>query len=545
MIFAIAVFTRLYYLSDFKFNPFFQYVYGYTDSYDYYIGAKNFAAGDMLAKSPSNRFSPLYTYFIGLFIKTTGKDLIAFWFFQFAMGALTVSLVFMIALELFNHRAAIFAAILYNFYGPALMYEGVLLRASLLTFLGTLSLYLLIQVLKKPGNLLILATGISISLFIQCRPNVALIFLLLPLLYLSPFDQKTQKLFLKIGGVALVLFFPLLYRSWLVHERFVLFDASGPAALLIGNHPDYPGIGLSKEHEYPGALGMNYGEMLSILLNRLGEQPIEMLGLYVRKLYYLFSSLEPYNNYDFLLFKQFSPLFNTPLSNFSLISSLALTGIIFRTGQRENIKLLYGFIGGISAAIILFYVLTRFRIPMVPYYAICAGYTVDSFMYRLKQSQWIKSVQMLVFGSFLLLLFNIPEFTRGIKQPYHDEINIQIGLNLVSNKRYSQAIEPLNNLLKNNPENIPALSAKALALGKIGERRRATYIYEKLVELEPENAKTHFNLATLYAESNKWKKASIHMKISERLFRQKQQDEWANMASEQINIYANRNKTKY
>ena len=542
LIFVMAALTRAYYLTDYQYNPFFMYVYMHTDSYDYYLGAHNFAAGDLLALSPSNRFSPLYTYFVGLFFKITGQDLIAFWFFQFTMGIFTVLLVYRVALELFNHRAAIFGAILYNFYGPALMYEGVMLRASLLTFLGILSLYLVIQVLKNPRNLLILAAGISISLFIQCRPNVALIFLLLPLLYLAPFDRKNLKLFLQIAGVALIFFIPLLYRGWLVHGKFVLFDASGPAALLIGNHPDYLGIGLSKEHEYPGALSMGYGEMLAVFWDRLAGQPLQMLGLYVRKLFYMFSSLEPYNNYDFLLFKKFSPLLNTPLSNFSLISSLALTGLLFQVGKGKNIKLLYGFMGGITVAIILFYILARFRIPMVPYYAIFAGFTLDTFFFRLKQSQWIKSAQMFLVCSFLILLFNIPEFTRGVRQSYADELNLKIGLNLIANKRYSQAIEPLNDLIKNNPDNRPVLRAQALALWKTRKARKAILVYEKLVDLIPGDAGTHFDLATLYADSENWQKALSHMEFSERLFRKKREPHWADIAREQDKLYTNRNK---
>lgn len=86
--------------------------------------------------------SPIYTYFVGTIYKVCGYSLTSAWIVQFSLGILTVLFIFRTSAELFNLRTAFFAATRYNFYGPAFMYEGVLLRASLLTFLGTLSFHL-------------------------------------------------------------------------------------------------------------------------------------------------------------------------------------------------------------------------------------------------------------------------------------------------------------------------------------------------------------------------------------------------------------------
>jgi Flp pilus assembly protein TadD/4-amino-4-deoxy-L-arabinose transferase-like glycosyltransferase len=535
---TLAVVTRVYYINDFQYNPFSYNIYYHTDSFQFYIGAKNFAAGDNLALSLSNQFSPLYTYFTGFLFKLFGQSLDVVWFMQFAMGAITVALVYLISMELFNSRAAIFSAILYNFYGPALMYEGTMLRASFLAFFGTMSLYLIIQVFKNPRNLLIVAAGVSISLFIQCRPNVALIFLLLPLLYLYPFDRQKLELFIKMGSVAIILFIPLLYRSWLVHGRFVFFDASGPYALLMGNHPGYLGIALSKIHEYPDALKMSYSEMISILLDRLIHHPMDMLALYVRKMFYLFYSSEVYNNYDFLMFRKFSPILNTPLSNFTLISSMALTGIFFKIGKGENIKLLYAFMLGSVVSVLLIFIVARFRVPIVPFFAIFAGYSLDTFLNYLKLNQWIKTVQMFLCFSFLILLFNIPASGAGNKQHLTERINNQTGLNLVFNKRYSQAIEPLNQFLKSNSADIPALKALALAYREVGDKRRSVMAYEKVTYLEPKNAEVHFNLASLYADRKDWEKAVFHMKLAEHHFQREGDPIGLNIAREQIHQFS-------
>lgn len=183
LVLVMAVGTRLFYFLDFQHNILFDQINLSSDSYAIDLGAKSFASGDILAQFPASHVSPLYTYFVGIIYKTGGISLTNVWIVQFSLGILTVLLISLIALELFNARSAIIAATLYNFYGPALMYEGVLLRASFITFLGTLSLYLLIHAQKKPNLFFLSCAGISISLFIQCRPNVVLILFILPLMF--------------------------------------------------------------------------------------------------------------------------------------------------------------------------------------------------------------------------------------------------------------------------------------------------------------------------------------------------------------------------
>lgn len=136
-IFLISIFIRILYFLHFKENPFFYFIHDTSDAINFDIGAQNFSSGDLLASSPNNTYSPLYKYFVGIIYFLTGRNLTVVWGIQLLMGTITVLLVFLVASKLFNNRAALISAILYAFYGPELMYEGILLRASLITFFGS------------------------------------------------------------------------------------------------------------------------------------------------------------------------------------------------------------------------------------------------------------------------------------------------------------------------------------------------------------------------------------------------------------------------
>lgn len=526
LVLLMASLTRFVYFKDFQYNPL---SYGFnvlTDSIHFFIGGQNFASGDILASSPSNRFSPLYSYFLGFLFKLFGSQLNVVWLVQFSLGVLTVLLVYLTSRDLFGLRSAVLASILYNFYGPAIMYEGVVLRASLLTFLGILSLYLILKVLKKPQPFLIFASGLSISLFIQCRPNVALIFAVLPVAYVFPLNRDKLYLVVKIILVAVLFFFPLLIRSWVVHGKFVFFDYSGPVALLIGNSPEYSGWGSTIDYEHPNGLEMEYGEMLSILLDRITEQPLQMLGLYIRKLYYFFSVMEPFSNYDFFWFAKFSPFLNNPLSNLTIISSLVLTGAFFKIGREEKAKPLWAFIIGGLLAILIFSIISRFRVPIVPILAIYAGYTLNIMFGRAEQRQWQVSAKMTLLALFFIILFNIPGLNRETHQKYSGALLIHTGLNLVSNEQYSQAIGPLNQFLKENQNDISALRALALAYSEVGDERRSSLIHQKIFQLSPEDAGSHYNLANIIADNKEWRKAFKHMSLAERYFKDNENIYW-------------------
>lgn len=348
----ISLSIKIVYFLHFKENPFFYFIHDTSDAINFDIGALNFSSGDLLASSPNNNYSPFYKYFIGFIYILVGRNLPVVWAVQLLMGTITLLLIFLITSKLFNNRAAFLSSFLYSFYGPGLMAEGILLRATILSFLGVLSLYLLITLGEKRNFIRILVTGLVISLFIQCRPNVIIVFPLLLFIPPNHFDnKKVIKEAILLSFIVFVFFVPLLIQAKMVHGKFVFFDASGPVAILMGNNPEYPGADYLEEYRYEGDFSLSYSKTISILLQNFIRYPMKMLKLYLRKTYYFFNSYEFPTNYNFYVFKEFSFLLKTPLSNFAVFSSLGLLGFLININKFDKLRLLnvywYDFVSNI------------------------------------------------------------------------------------------------------------------------------------------------------------------------------------------------------
>ena len=199
---------------------------------------------------------------------------------------------------------------------------------------------------------------------------------------------------------------------------------------------------------------------------------------------------------------------------------------------------------GSALAVILVLVLSRYRMPAVPFYAIFAGFSLDSMIRGFEKNYWMRSAKVLLMTLFLLLIFHIPDFNRGPKQKYTDEINYQIGKKLVAAKRYSEAIEPLKEYLRSDPNNTRALQYLGFTYWNNKDFKKALTTYKNISNENPENAEVHFDLATLYASLNKKDKALFHMKNAERIFLKKYNLNSAKLARQQINLIQNNDFVK-
>jgi hypothetical protein len=155
----------------------------------------------------------------------------------------------------FDVRVCVLAFIGFAFYSTEIIYEGIILRAAFITFLGILSFYALIRLRESPTSLMLIGCALILSLFFQSRPNT---FLCLPfvIFYIHKFVFKDWEPEKRVRGWGVFLiplflsFIPLLVQCYLVHGRFVFFDSSGATAFLSGNFIEYPGVGFETNHLY-------------------------------------------------------------------------------------------------------------------------------------------------------------------------------------------------------------------------------------------------------------------------------------------------------
>ena len=382
-LFLIALAVRVIYFIELSQLPYFDVVLPVYDHFNFDQGALNFAAGDGLARSPNNSYSPLYKYFLGSLYFIFGRNFYVVYGLQFVLGALGAVLIFSIGKRLFDIRVGFLAFIGFAFYSTEIIYEGIILRAAFITFLGILSFYALIRLRESPTSLMLIGCALILSLFFQSRPNT---FLCLPfvIFYIHKFVFKDWKPERRVRGwgiffIPLFLsFIPLLVQCYLVHGRFVFFDSSGATAFLSGNFIDYPGVGFDsnllirfqKEHQ------MENLSPVSFIFQQVMSDPLGFLQMIGRKLYFYFNDLEGASNLSTYLYLENSKVLPFLLSHFSLFSALGMMGIVLAIRNREKIFLLHAFLACLILSVVLFHVVARFRIPSVPFLILFSAYAV-------------------------------------------------------------------------------------------------------------------------------------------------------------------------
>ena len=430
-LFLIALSVRAIYFVELSQIPYFDTVLPVYDHFNFDQGALSFAAGDGLAQSPNNSYSPLYKYFLGCLYFLFGRNFYVIYGLQFTLGAVGAVLIFLIGKKLFDVRVGLLAFAGFAFYSTEIIYEGIILRAAFITFLGILSFYMLIRLRESPTPLMLTGCALILSLFFQSRPNT---FLCLPfvIFYIHKYIFATWEPQRRLRGWGMFLvplllsFIPLLVQCYLVHGRFVFFDSSGSTAFMAGNFIDYPGVGFDpslltlfqEKHQ------MENLSPISFIFQQVMSDPVGLLKMIGRKVFFYFNDLEGASNLSTYLYLENSRILPFMISHFSLFSALGLMGVVLAIQKKEKIYLLYAFGVSLILSVIIFHVVARFRIPSAPFLILFAAYAVGRACTWWSQRQY-KSIAVFTLV-FLVLFYGLRAPEGYTKARYVDYCNWSI-----------------------------------------------------------------------------------------------------------------------
>lgn len=420
-ILAIAVVLRFVYLFQVKANdPNFLHFLG-TDASSYDSLAREVLNGE-LAKSPYS-FNPLYFYFLAMVYLIVGYSPFNAVIVQIFVGCGSYLLVYLIAKRIFNQSVGMIAVGLCAIYGSFMIYETAILTVVLDTFLLLLTILFLLKCMEKDSLKWYFITGIAIGLSTLSRATTLFVlpFLLLWVLIVLGLKKRfVVAAFFIILGTATVIS-PVTIRNYIYSGKFILLTTSGPITFWAGNNEDSEGIYYIPPYANNLKGKEDEGFWTRDALRFIKEKPHKYLWLLCQKWTLFWSGYEiPDNDIVYPRLEKYAPILRLMLP-FGLIASLGAMGMLLSCLRlNKRVFLLFLVILGYMSAILLFFVMARFRVPVVPYLTIFAGYTIFYWYEKAKTKRY---KLLVVSGGLFCLIYSLVNFntfwgwTYPINQP--------------------------------------------------------------------------------------------------------------------------------
>lgn len=397
------------------------------------LWAKQIASGDILGSGPFFR-APLYAYFLGAIYAVFGPSLTAAKIIQHLIGAISCAAIFLFTDRYFNRKTAIISGFISAFYWVFIYFEDELLLDSLLILFSIILIWFLFKAYEKPNLKRFLVTGITLGLAAITRPNFLV---MLPVIVIWVFyafrlniKAKISRIMILCVGCALMIF-PVTVRNILIGDDTVLIASQGGINFYIGNNayatgatavmPEFGPTWQYADCEYlakleTGRVGQEmkqsevssfyYKKALRFILN----DPAEWVYLMIKKLSYFWNAYEISNNQNLYFFKKFASITVILPPLLFIIAPLSLIGLwhVFKNNSRYHIIGLFVIVYMLS--VIGFFVNSRFRLPVLPFFIILSVYTIFKTVDCVKNKEIKKLINTIVALIILIPLCNIDFF---------------------------------------------------------------------------------------------------------------------------------------
>lgn len=385
-LFALAFALRAVYVWSVAGHPSVR--YPMVDSLAYHERALAILSGDWLGSGVFYQ-DPLYPYFLAAVYAVFGVGSLGVLLAQAFLDAGTVLLVFAIAGRVFDARVAWVAGLLAAGYKLFFYYDALLLKVPLSVFLTAALLWLLLRARDRDAPGAWLAAGAALGAATLTRGNF-LLFAPVAAAWAAwvargrPARRAGAAALLALGAAVAVA--PATLHNVLVGGDFVLVTSQAGQNFFIGNyrgavgiyraprflrgHPFFEREDFHREAERRTQREMKPSEVsrywFGQTLEVIADDPGRFLWLLGRKARIYFNAYEVPDNQSFAFFREkVSALLRLPLPTFGFLLPLGLAGMVFARRDRGAL-LLTAFFATWAVSVILFYNMSRYRIPCVP-----------------------------------------------------------------------------------------------------------------------------------------------------------------------------------
>lgn len=457
LIFLAGVFAlKLVVLLQLKDHPLLQPDAG-MDTTAYVTLAEKVLAGDIGLGPGVYYISPLYIYFLAAGLAVF-HSFTAVRVLQILLGTASVACIFFTARDWFGERAAWFAAGLSALTGLFTFYEVLILQASIDAFLTSAALLALTRgLVASTFRWNILLAGLIFGIQTLNRPNVLLAAAGVALVMLA--TRRVRPAALLVAGLVAGMA-PAAIRNTIVAHQWSFVSSHGGLNFYIGNREaatgfyfPVPGItptivGQEKDAQRVAARALGHpvtdaetsDYFFGLAWDWIRDHPGDALTLFMKKLGYVFNAQHialpqsyPFYAYDLrtaLRFYAIGPWLLVPLG---------LVGLIFAAPTSRRLEYLawVSFVPAYAAAVAVFFVAERYRLPMLVPLSVGAGAAIDVLLRVLAAR---RAASLIVPGAVFAIVLLCANWRLGLDDGRWQE-GLRTAQQLVILGRYDEADE--------------------------------------------------------------------------------------------------------
>ena len=575
IILILALTVRAIYFKDYGNTDAYP-ILSYSDSYSYFLWAKDISSGDILGSSAFMKW-PLYAYFLGFLFKLFGSNVALVYALQSMLGAVNCVLVYFIAKIIFNRKVAFLAALFCVWYAVFIFYDSLLIYNSLSLFLNSLLFLFILHIQNHPTKKKLFWAGILLGISTITQASILFFGVLAIAWILRQNRLSFKKLVYNFSYFALglsIVIGSVILRNYLAERDFVLIAGNTGFNFYSGNNPEADGrfysplnIALNQDGMFRDAkliaratLGreLKTSEVSRFWFDKatafIKNKPIDYLKLLLRKLGLLFSPEEFFHEVEYHSIADKIGIFKIMFSDLRFILPFAFLGMILNLRNFKKTALLYLILITLSFSIILFFVTTRYRLSMVPFLIIFASYGIFGLWEALRQRHYFKLGGLCLALFLIFALNNYQAFHKskpGYLEPGSSDFRYHLRESIYYNNEksdYENAIKEVKIALDMQPNNHYCLLTYGtiyfnmqdfkMAEEKFKEAIRAFplcvdayynlgFLYNiqrrfdaaknalsEAVSLDPENAEAHFELGKAYKAIGEYKKSGSEFNLA-------------------------------
>lgn len=546
----LALSLRLIYLHQIHHAPTFNLLLGDAEIYDQW--ARRIAAGDWLGDQVFYQ-APLYPYFLALAYKFLSPSLLAIRILQAILSSLACLLLGRSVELFFSRRTGLITAALLALNPLSIYYDLLIQKSVLDTFLLSALLWSLSHILDLPHRRRWpLALGLFTGLLALNRENALIFAAILPVWFLLHHRAQSvrfllSRLALYLLGLLLILC-PVTLRNYhLSGEPHLTTSQLGPN-FHIGNNPQSTGlyVPLVPGHSdaaferqdaftlaaqalgHPPSPAQVSRYWLGQAFQFIGENPLAWLRLTGFKLLLIANRIEVPDTEDLYTASDVSPLLRILLGmgHFGILLPLALSGLILHWPHRRRLAPLLLLLLSYIVSLSLFYVMGRYRYPLVILLLPLAATGLLEWAQRLTRrslrpllpaaavlvfaaivSHWpllsVAGARSIGYCNYGILLKNADRpdlaaeyFQRSIAAADNSESRFHLGILLLQRGQSDQAAGHLQQAMSQIPS-APAAYYLGHALRNLQQPEKAAEQFRLSMRLDPRFASAKISYAAL------------------------------------------------